>query len=161
MTAGSGRNAYLGLGLLSVALGVPALLACDVEKPRKVRVSVVVILACEKDLAVDKKLECIAKEARKTYPKLTGFKLVNLACKSMTVGTADKFDLVEDQRICITVQRAADKMDRVRLKIGPPQMGEITYSTPCGKFLPVLTPLKTAKGESVLIAVRVQPCNGK
>jgi hypothetical protein len=161
MTARSSRNAYLGLGLLSVALGVPALLACDPEKPRKVRVSVVVILASERDDGVDKKLACIAKEARKTYPKLKGFKMVNLACLSMTVGTASKFDLVEDRQTCIKVERAADKMDRVRLKVGPPLMGDITYSTPCGKFLPILTPLKTANGDSVLIAVRVQPCNGK
>jgi hypothetical protein len=161
MTARSSRNAYLGLGLLAFALVVPALFACDPVKPRKVRVSVVVVLASEKDDAVDKKLECIAKEARKTYPKLKGFKMVNLSCMSMTVGTAEKFELVEDKRTCITVQKAADKMDRVRLKVGPPMMSDITYSTPCGKFLPILTPLKTKNGDSVLIAVRVQPCNGK
>lgn len=161
MTVRSNRNAYLGLGLLGAALVVPAMLACDPEKPRKVRVSVLVILASEKDAAVDQKLACIAKEARKAYPKLKGFKMVNLACMSLTVGTAQKFDLVEDQKTCITVQKAADKMDRIRLKVGSPLMSDITYSTPCGKFLPILTPLKTKNGESVLIAVRVQPCNGK
>lgn len=162
MTLGSRRSAYVGLGLLTLVLAGPAaMLACDMDKPRKVRVSVVVILASEKDDKVDKKLECIAKEVRKMHPRLRGFKMVNLSCKSLVVGAADKFELIEDEETSITVLRAADKMDRVRLKVGPPQMGQITYSTPCGKFLPILTPVKTKANEHVLIAVRVQPCNGK
>jgi hypothetical protein len=160
MTLGSRRSAYVGLGLLTLALGVPALVASDAAK-RKVRISIVIILASEKDDKVDKKLECIAKEVRKSHPKLRGFKMVNLSCKSVTVGAADTFDLVEDEQTSITVLRAADKMDRVHLKVGPPMMGQITYSTPCGKFLPILTPVKTKNNEHVLIAVRVQPCNGK
>jgi hypothetical protein len=52
-------------------------------------------------------------------------------------------------------------MDRVRLKVGPPMMGEITYEAPCDKFLPIQTPLRTKKNEMVIIAVRVQPCKGK
>ena len=47
------------------------------------------------------------------------------------------------------------------LCVGPPSMGEITYSTPCGKFLPIFTPILTRKGEKVIIAVRVQPCQKK
>lgn len=161
MTTKSSRIVRTALLLLGLSAGLPALLACDPVKPGKVRVSVVVILASEKDQAVEKKLACIAREVQKTHPKLKGFKSVSLSCKSLEVGSADKFDLVNDEQASITVLRAADKTDRVRLKVGPPQMGGITYSTPCGKFLPILTPLRTAKGEHVLIAVRVQPCNGK
>jgi hypothetical protein len=160
MTLGSRRSAYVGLGLLTLALGVPALVASDAAKPRKVRISVLIILASEKDDKVDKKLECIAREVRKSHPKLRGFKMANLSCKSVTVGAADTFELVEDEQTSITVLRAADKMDRVHLKVGPPMMGQITYSTPCGKFLPILTPHRTKKGQVLIIAVRVQPCNG-
>lgn len=147
------------LGLLLVASAVPV--RGDDDKPRKVRVTLVVILASEKDRSTDKKLESIAAEVRKAHPRLKGFKMLNLSNKSLAVGEADKFDLVEDQQACITVLRTADKFDRVRLKVGPPMMGEITYSTPCGKFLPILTPYRTKNNEHVLIAVRVQPCNGK
>ena len=147
--------------LLLLGVGLPALLACDKEKPKKVRVSVIVVLASEKDPTTDKKLECIARETRKLHPKLMGFKSVSLSCKSLEVNAAEKFDLVEDEQASITVLRAADKKDRVRLKVGPPLMDEITYSTPCGKFLPILTPYRNKNGEYVLIAVRVQPCNGK
>jgi hypothetical protein len=109
-------------------------LACGDEKaPKRVRISVVVILASEKGNKIDKKLD---------------------------VGKADKFDLVEDQTTSILIQKAADKMDRICLKVGPPMMGEITYSTPCGKFLPILTPYRTKKDQVVIVAIRVQPCNG-
>ena len=67
----------------------------------------------------------------------------------------------EGKTTTITIQQAADKMDRIRLEVGPPKMGKITYSTPCGKFLPILTTHRTKAGETVLIAIRVQPCGGK
>jgi hypothetical protein len=163
MTMTTRSSLIFGWGLLLLLLAaVPALVACEKQKaPKKVRVSVVVILASEKDDQIDKKLECIAREVRKTHPRFKGFKMVNLSSKSVAVGSADVFELVEEQQATITVQRAVDKMDRVRLKVGPPMMGEITYSTPCGKFLPILTPFRTKANEQVLIAVRVQPCNGK
>ena len=84
-----------------------------------------------------------------------------LSVQSLKFGKAHKFDLVDDQKVCVTVERAGDKMDRVQLKVGPPSMGKITYSTPCGKFLTILTPVVTKNGDAVLIAVRVQPCKGK
>jgi hypothetical protein len=162
MTVRSSRIARWSLALLMLSCAVPLALACGEEKPAKqVRISVVVILASETGNKIDKKLECIAREVQKTYPKLTNFELDKMSCKSVAVGKADKFELVEGQTTNITVQKAADKMDRIRLKVGPPQMGEITYSTPCGKFLPILTPHQTKKGQAVIIAVRVQPCHGK
>jgi hypothetical protein len=161
MTTRSGRVLRAVVLLLGLGVAAPALLACGDDKPKKVRVSVVVILASETDTAVEKKLQCIAEEVRKTHPKLKGFKSVNLICKSLPVGLPDTFNLVEDKQVDINVVRAANKDDRVCLKVGPPKMRQITYSTPCGKFLPILTPLQTKAGEHVLIAIRVQPCNGK
>jgi hypothetical protein len=148
--------------LLVLLLLGGAVSACDPDTPpRKVRVSVLIILASEKDGKVPHKLACIAREVRKTNPKLKGFRMGKLSCRSLTVGKCEKFDLVEGQKACVTIQRAADNMDRVRLKVGPPAMGEITYSTPCGKFLPILTPFRTKDGDVVLVAIRVQPCHGK
>jgi hypothetical protein len=146
---------------LVVLLGPAPASACDPKPPRQVRVSVLIILASEKDDKIDAKLKCIAREVRKTHPKLKGFRMGQLSCRSLAVGACEKFEVLEGQKACVTVQRAADKMERVRLKVGPPSMGEITYSTPCGKFLPILTPFRTKQGEVVLIAIRVQPCGGK
>jgi hypothetical protein len=162
MTAGSRRIARLMLAPLLLLCAVPLTLACDKGKqlPKQVRISVVVILASENGNKIDKKLEGIATEVQKIHPKLKNFQLARLSCKSVAVGKADIFDLVDNQTTNITIQKAADKMDRIRLKVGPPQMGEIIYTTTCGKFLPILTPYRTKKDEVLIIAVRVQPCNG-
>jgi hypothetical protein len=154
--------ARCGLALLLLGAAAPLALACGDEKkaPKKVRISVVVILASEKGNKIDKKLDGIAKEVQKMHPELKNFELANLSCKSLEVGKADKFDLVENQTAGVTIQKAADKMDRVCLKACLPMMGDITYATPCGKFLPILTPYRTKKGQVVIVAIRVQPCSG-
>jgi hypothetical protein len=133
------------------------------EKPargKKVRVSVVIILASETNTNVDPKLRRIAREVRKRHPKLTGFRMANMSCKSLEVGVADKINLIDAQSAKVTVQRGANQKNRIQLKVAPPQMGEITYSTPCGKFLPIVTPFRTKNKDLLIIAIRVQPCNG-
>jgi len=163
MTKVWSRHAARGGVVLSLLCCLAPLAgACgdDDKKPKQVRISVVVILASEEGNKIDKKLDGIAKEVQKVHPKLKNFDLVNLSCKSLAVGKSDKFDLVEGQTVEVTIQKAADKMDRVCVKVAPPMMGEIVYSTPCGKFLPILTPYRTKNGQTLLIAVRVQPCNG-
>ena len=157
----SRSNSSLGLGLLGLLCAGAFVLSDDPKPDRKVRVSVVVILASETDATIDKKLECIAREVTKMHPKLKGFRMGPMACKSLKVGEANVFDLAEGKTTTITVQQAADEMGRIRLKVGPPKMGDITYSTPCGKFLPILTPYRTKANETLIIAIRVQPCNGK
>jgi hypothetical protein len=172
MTPRSSPIMRVSFSLLTLTCAMSVVLACGEKgdkgdkdgkgekKEKKVSVSVVVILASETGDKIDKKLTSIAKEVQKMHPKLTNFEMAKLSCKSVAVGKEDKFDLVEDQTTNITVQKAADKMDRICLKVSPPMMGEITYSTPCGKFLPILTPYRTKKDQVVIIAIRVQPCNG-
>jgi hypothetical protein len=128
-----------------------------------VRVSVVAILATDRDAPVDPRLDCVAKEVRRVHPdlKLKGFRLAKMTCKSVPVGKADCFELVIDQHAAVTVLKSADKDNRVQLKITPPTLGEITYTTCCGKFFPILTRYQTKNGEWLIVAVRVQPCNGK
>jgi len=127
----------------------------------KVRVTVVTILATEHNEDVEPKLRCIAREVRKKHPRFTGFQMSRMCCKSLDVGARDDFDLVAGQAASVTVLKGADKDNRVRLKVGPPSMGAITYDTACGKFLPIVTPFRTRDGDRLLIAVRVQPCHGK
>jgi hypothetical protein len=158
------RRSLLALALLLAALGAVAR-ACDVDAAgRQVRVSVLVIHASETDDQVDPRLACIAREARRRFPRLKGFRMGKLSIKSLTVNRPDVFELPEGQKVCVTVKHVEctrNKTDRVCLKLGPPSMGVITYSTPCGKFLPILTSFRAKNGEVMLIAVRVQPCAGK
>ena len=154
------RRGAFAVAALLLALPAPSAPAKCGDK-RKVRVSVVVILATERDDKVDPKLKCIAAEVKKYHPKLTGFHMETISCQSGSVDQPGEFKRVDDKVASVTVQRAADARGRVRLKVVPPQMGEITYSTPCGKFLPIVTRYHTRKGDLLLIAVRVQPCPGK
>ena len=146
--------------LLLALLAAPHAAPCA-DDTDKVKVCVVTILATDKDAKIDPKLTDLAREVQKVEPKLTGFRLANSACKSLAVGDKDDFELVADQTAAVTVEHGADNDNRVQLKVTPPMMGAITYETACGKFLPVVTSYRTKAGEVVIIAVRVQPCNGK
>jgi hypothetical protein len=144
--------------LLMLVASAPMPAACDDEE---VKVSVVAILATDRDSKVDKDLECVAKEVRKKDPKLTGVRLGHVTCKSIAVGKKSKFELVEGQMAAVTVDHGADKENKVQLKVKAPLLGEITYQTCCGKFLPVMTPYKTKDGDVLFVLVRVQPCHEK
>src|SRR6478609_8208811 len=93
MTVRSFHNMRLGLGLLGLLCAAPLLLAFGDKPERKVRVSVVVILASETNTKVDKKLECIAREVTKMHPKFKGFRLGKMACQSLKIGSPNLFDL--------------------------------------------------------------------
>lgn len=126
-----------------------------------IRVTVVAILATEKDSKVDPRLVGVAQEIQKLDPKLTGFRMSKMTCKSLPVGRSETFDLVADQKVTVTVKSGMDKEGWVQLVIAPPLLGEITYNTTCGKFLPIITRYRTKNKELLLLAIRVQPCNGK
>jgi hypothetical protein len=101
------------------------------------------------------------KTLKKKHPKLTGFQLAGkCSCKSLTIGVKENFELIADQTAAVTVEQGADEDNFVQLKVAPPLLGEITYQTICGKFLPIVTPVRM-KNDVVIIAIRVQPCNGK
>ena len=83
MTARARWNDLRSLGLLALLCAVPLALGWDAPPEKKVRVSVVVILASETDAKVCKKLECIAREVTKMHPNLTGFRMGEMACESL------------------------------------------------------------------------------
>jgi hypothetical protein len=126
-----------------------------------VKVSVIAIVASERDHTIDPRLQCIAREVQKTHKNLKGFQVSRMTCRSLAVGARETFDLAAGQTATVTVHHGADKHNRVELKVAPPEMGEITYDTCCGKFLPIVTPIHTANNELLIIAVRVQPCHGR
>ena len=127
-----------------------------------VSVSVVAVLATDQNDKIDPKLECIAKEIQKTDPTLTGFRIVKRLEKKIAVGAKDDFDLGNDQILRVVVQQKSDKDGRYQLKVTSPQMGDVTYlTTCCGKFLPILTPVRNKNNELLIIGVGVQPCPDK
>jgi hypothetical protein len=146
--------------LLALALAGSLSLAEPAPPPEEVTVSVVVVLASNQGHTVDPRLKCVAREVQKVNPKLTNFKMERMTCKSVVVGATERFVLVEDQAALVTVEQAADRDNRIQVKVAPPMLGEITYATCCGKFLPIITRHLTRNDELLLLAVRVQPCHG-
>ena len=63
------------------------------EKKNTVEVSVVAILATERDNNIDPKLACIA-QVRKTHKELTGFQMATMTRKSLSVGSKSIFEVV-------------------------------------------------------------------
>jgi len=147
--------------------GFVMLLACMVgssppaDEVKRVKVTVVTILATERNDEVDPRLKGIADEVRKMNPQLKGFKLVSMANKSLAVDEKSAFPLVEDQTAQVVIRHGADPNNRVSLGVTPPRQGEISYRAACGKFLPIVTRYQTQEKERLIMAVRVQPCNGK
>jgi hypothetical protein len=170
MAEASAQRRNRGLTLWAVALAgsllvVPAGTACEGKPLKKgeVRVSVVAILASSTCDKIDAKLVCIAKEVQKVHPelKLTGFRMAKISCKPVSVGGSETFELALDQVASVTVLKGAGKDNTAQLKVTPPTWGEITYTVACGKFVPFVTGYQTKNGEWLILAVRVQPCNGK
>jgi hypothetical protein len=156
--AGWGPKLVIGLMALTTLFGSGR--AAAAEEP--VRVCVIAILATKRDDKVDPRLKCIAKELRKMHPELTGFRLARddgMSCQSVTVGTRKVFKLPENESATVTVHHGADKENRVEVKVRPPRMKAITYESPCGKFLPIVTPVRTKDGDLLIIGVRVTPCH--
>jgi hypothetical protein len=152
------------LALLLVAVAPPK----DVERShaergneKSVDVAVIAILATERNDNIDPKLACIAREVRKTRKELTGFQLARMTRKSLTIGVKSDFEVVGAQKVGVTVQHGADEKNRVQVKVAPPGMGEITYDTCCGKFLPIVTEFRTKDKELLIIAVCIRPCHEK
>jgi len=124
----------------------------------QVKVTVVVILATDKNKSVDKQLECIAKEVQKAEPGLTGFRLEKITRQSLKIGEKEKFQLVDDEVATILVRHGPNEKNRVGLTVKAPHQGNVVYTTCCGKFFPIMTRYQTMNDERLIIAVRVQPC---
>ncbi len=149
------------LGLVAILFWGLSHCAADASAKGNVKVSILIIVASESNGRVDPKLKCIADEVREVDPRLKGFRVANMICKSLPPQTRESFDLINDQKATVVIEHAADRNNRVTLRLTPPMLNEITYTTCCGKFLPIITRYRPKPDERLILAVRVQPCNGK
>jgi hypothetical protein len=137
----SARSVIRALAALALLLGLAGPAAAQPGK--RIKVTVVVILASERSSWVDPRLKCIAEEVRKLDPSLRGFRLVTMACQSLTVDQRTAIAVVEGTTAEVVVHCCGDKNNRVTLAVTPPGHGEIVYRTVCGKFLPIVTRYRT------------------
>lgn len=134
---------------------------CNCADNGPIRVTVTVVLASTTDKVVEPKLKELAAEVQKRDKSFTGFKQVDSAAKSIAVGDSAIFDLVDKQELKVTVVKSKDENGRVGLTVKPPELGEIKYCCACEKYFPIVTPYKTKKGETLIIAVMAKPCTAK
>ena len=144
----------------SVVLTAYLLIACPADE-MPVSVTVVIVLATDKNTNVDAKLKELAKEVQKRDPKLTGYKLVATECKSIPVGTTTTINLTDKQVLKVTINQSKDENGRITLTLQPPAMDAVNYACTCDKFFPVVTPHRTKSGEQLIIAVMAKPCARK
>lgn len=147
------------LGYVAILVGASAGPGA-IQEAKNVKVTVVCILAKECPPHVDPELIHIAKEIQKKRPDLKCFKIECQSCQSLPVDKKSIFKLCGQQKAVVLIKQAADKHNKVILEVKPPLGGEIEYETVCGKFLPIITRYETKNGERLILAIRVQPCNG-
>lgn len=124
-------------------------------------ITVVAVLATDRNTTIDPKVQGIAEEVKKLEPSLTGFKLVRTTNKPVGVGRKESFPLVDAEMLAVQLlqiepPKEKDKDERIRLAVKAPLTGEITYSTCCGKFFPILTRYLTKDNERLIVAVMVK-----
>ena len=98
---------------LLVLVALVALAAEPTPRPQakvEVKVCVLAILATDQNDKVDKRVECIAKEVQKVDAKLTGFQIHKMLSKDIAVGGKGNFDLIDDQSVGVTVDRAPGRI---------------------------------------------------
>ena len=142
-------------GVLALLVAAAAQSPCPAKK---VKVTLVVILASEEGNTVNSKLRAIAQEVQIKNPNLTSFQLKSMATRSLAADEKSLFPAVDDKNVAITIKHEADKEKRVSLAVTPPDQGEIVYRCVCDKFLPIVTRYQTKNKERLILAIRVQPC---
>jgi hypothetical protein len=115
------------------------------QEAKKIKVTLVVILASERSEFVDPRLKCIAEEVRKLNPSLHGFTIASMMCRSLAADERAALPLLEGVTADVVVHCCGDKNKRVTLAVTPPLQQEIVYKTVCGKFLPIVTRYRTAE----------------
>jgi len=139
-------------------IGVAVLggLGADPLRAQERSVTVVAILATDKNATIEAKVKPIAEEVKKLEPALTGFRLVRTTSKTLTLGKKDQFPLVDDETASVLLQDAMAN-NRIRVTVKAPKQGEITYDCCCSKFFPIMTRYQTKDGERLILAIMVKP----
>ena len=145
-------------GLLAVLAALSSQSAVRAEERQ---ITVVAVLATDKNTQVDPRVKSIAEEVQKIEPGLTGFRVVRTTAKAIAVGARETFPLVDNEVLAVVIQQAGgkekEKDERVRLAVKAPLAGEITYTTCCSKFFPIMTRYLTKDNERLIIAIMCKP----
>ena len=123
-----------------------------------VRVTVIAIMASDRNTDVDPKLKEVAKEVQKREPSLTSFRLEKTEVRNINVGQKESIALFANNGHSTDVKLVAkdDSKKKVTVEVKPPMIGAITYATVYDKFFPIVT-RAVVNGERLIVAVMVKP----
>jgi hypothetical protein len=130
-------------------------------KADEIDITVLAILASEKHTEINPKLVEFAKLAQIKDSKLTGFRIDRTNAKKLELGQTNKFELVEDEVVEVTVNKERNEKGRITLTIKPPKLNQITYECVCDKFFAMATQhyvVKDKDRQQLFIAVMAKPC---
>jgi hypothetical protein len=144
--------------VLLAALGT-SLASTATARAGNIQVTLLAILATDRNKKVDEKIRCIAEEVQRREPTWTGFREARTTCKSLPVGEEATFPLVDEKVATVRIDSGPDKDNWVSLTLKAPGLGEISYSVRCGRCVPIRTPYRTKSDERLIVAVMVKPCN--
>jgi hypothetical protein len=146
------------LALAVLALLAPAAQTCEGEK--KVQVTVVAILAgTQEDGKIDERVHRLAEQVQKKHPELKSFRVGQTSRKPVTTTQRTVFPLVDKEVVEVTLVECTNPQERKYcLTIKAPLYGEITYTTCCDKYFPIVTRYRTRDKERLIIAIMVEPC---
>jgi hypothetical protein len=136
----------------------PSAGACPPTADQPIQVTILVVLATDKDAVINERIKEIAAVAREKDPNLTGFAWANTIRESIKMGGSINITVIEKAKCEVTVNAKTDDEGRVTLTVKPPKVDQITYSCTCGKFLPILTDYYTADKKRLIIAIMARPC---
>src|SRR5947209_13879249 len=106
---------------------------------KKIKITVVAVLASTTDKKVDQELNELAQQMRKKDPTLTGFVVERSATSSISIGEKATFEMIDKQFVDVLLREKNPVTNRVSLTMTPPTLGEIAYTVCCGKYFPVCT----------------------
>ncbi len=129
--------------------------------PESIKVCVLVILGSTQNDEVHALLKEIAPELRKKDPQLKGFELYKTHNPSIKKGDPASLDLIDKEKVVVTVNEKTDDEGRFTLTIKLPMIDEIKYCCTCGKFFPIMTNYYTEDKRRLIVAIMAKPCKKK
>lgn len=141
------------LGSLAV-LALAFVLTVPAQADDAVRVTVMAILATDRNKEVDEDLTDIADRVQKAEPKLTGFRKGRTTALPVGVGGKGTFSLVEEESATVMVD--AILKEKAKMTVKPPTLGAVTYTTAYDKFFPIVTRYETKNKDRLIVAIMVE-----
>jgi hypothetical protein len=157
------RFVLVPIRLLSLFVLGAALLSAGPVRGQDVRVTVIAVLATtDKNAPVEKEVAALATAIRDKNPEYYGFRRGVMATLPIAIDSEGTFVVDDRQTVTVAILQGMDKKEKIRVRVKPPLLGEITMNCCCNKFVPFMTPYDTKeKKERLIIAVMISTCPGK